>query len=82
MTTPNFYADHLERMVQGYAEMAQDQFLRDVVWDRVNQLVVGQLVPMQRTDEHLKEAFANLYQNLPDMVVARAKEIRNARISG
>ncbi len=80
MTTPNFYAEHLERMVQGYAEMAQDPFLRDVVWDRINALADGDLVPMQRTDAHLRDAFANLYKNLPELVAARAKEIQHAGV--
>lgn len=81
MTTDNFYAEHLERMVQGYAEMAQDPFLRDVVWDRLGDLAEGQVVPMQRTHAHLKEAFADLYRDLPELVSVRAKEIQNARIS-
>lgn len=66
MTTPNFYADHLERMVQGYAELAQIEVARDFVWERIN---------------HLAETDPPLWGQLPDLMPARAKEIRNAGIS-
>lgn len=64
MSTPNFYAEHLERMVQGYAEMAQIQVARDFVWDRINELA---------------DTDPLLWGQLPELVPARAKEIRNAR---
>ena len=66
MTAPNLYAEHLERMVQGYAEMAQIQVARDFVWDRINELA---------------DTDPQLWGQLPELVPARAKEIRNARIS-
>ena len=66
MTTDNFYAEHLERMVQGYAEMAQIQVARDFVWERINELA---------------DTDPLLWGQLPELVPARAKEIRNARIS-
>lgn len=66
MTTTNIYVDHFERMVQGYAEMAQIQVARDFVWDRINELA--------DTDQLL-------WGQLPELVPVRAKEIRNARIS-
>ncbi len=66
MTTDNFYAEHLERMVQGYAEMAQIQVARDFVWDRINELA---------------DTDPLLWGQLPELVPARAKEIRNAGIS-
>jgi len=64
MTTPNFYADHLEHMVQGYAELAQIDVARDYVWDRVNELASKD--PL-------------MWGALPDMVTDRAKEIRNRK---
>ena len=64
MSTPNFYAEHLERMVQGYAEMAQIQVARDFVWERINELA---------------DTDPLLWGQLPELVPARAKEIRNAR---
>ena len=66
MSTPNFYAEHLERMVQGYAEMAQIQVARDFVWDRINELA---------------DTDPLLWGQLPELVPVRAKEIRNAGIS-
>lgn len=66
MSTPNFYADHLERMVQGYAELAQIEVARDFAWDRINELAAAD--PL-------------LWGQLPELVPVRAKEIRNARIS-
>ena len=66
MSTPNFYAEHLERMVQGYAEMAQIQVARDFVWERINELA---------------DTDPLLWGQLPELVPARAKEIRNAGIS-
>lgn len=66
MSTPNFYAEHLERMVQGYAEMAQIQVARDFVWERINELA---------------DTDPLLWGQLPELVPARAKEIKNAGIS-
>ena len=66
MTADNFYAEHLERMVQGYAEMAQIQVARDYVWERTN--VLPDTDPL-------------LWGRLPELGPARAKEIRNAGIS-
>jgi hypothetical protein len=66
VTADNFYAEHLERMVQGYAEMAQIQVARDFVWDRINELA---------------DTDPLLWGQLPELVPARAKEIRNAGIS-
>ena len=66
MTADNFYAEHLERMVQGYAERAQIQVARDFGWDRINELA---------------DTDPLLWGQLPELVPARAKEIRNAGIS-
>lgn len=67
MTTPNFYAEHIERMVQGYAELAQIDVAKQYVWETINAMA-GIDPP--------------LWGQLPDMVVARAKEVKHARISG
>lgn len=61
MTTPNFYAEHIERMVQGYAQLAQIDVAIDFVWDRINDLA---------------ESDPLLWGQLPELVPVRAKAIQ------
>lgn len=63
----NFYSDHLERLVQGYAGLVQIDVAKRYALDCVNALAKRDLL---------------MWGELPDLVAARAKEIKNARISG
>lgn len=59
--TGGFYAEHIERMVQGYAELAQIDVAYDFFWDRINDLA---------------ESDPLLWGQLPELVPVRAKAIQ------
>ena len=71
------YAGHLERMVEGYAQLALAPGAREYVWERVNALARGDMLPTAtEPSAAMIAAFAGVYADLPARVAARVKEIR------
>ena len=71
------YAGHLERMVEGYAQLALAPGAREYVWERVNALARGEVLPTAtEPSAAVIAAFAGVYADLPARVAARVNEIR------